>query len=165
VSEELRYPGPGGVKTGVIARPASRGRGVVILGACDDGPAICDALAARGFVGAAPAAADALNVEAVASVIGFVAGSGATEGDKVALFVLPAGVALAVTLATEIAELIEGVLAVGPIGSDDKGRLRSFGVRVQVRPDINPAALTEASGSSGEEAWDAVVAGLTGVGC
>jgi hypothetical protein len=121
---------------------------------------MCDSLAARGFVGAAPVAEDENSLETVAAIAGFVAGSGSTTGDRVALLALPASSELAVTLGTQIADLIERVVFVGRDHLHNIDALRSAGVKAEVRPDIDATTLVEASSAAGGVGWEATVAAL-----
>lgn len=146
MTEQLRYPGPGGIKVAAIARPPDAAPGVVVIGAAWHGSTWCDALAEHGFVGAAPAADDDDDPNALAGLIGFVAAGHATVGESVTLLGVGEGGSLATVIAREIPELAPRAVTVGlPTG---EGAAAS----------LDPTALL----TGDAEAWKVLTEALTG---
>ena len=119
MTKEQPYPGPGGIKIAWLARVASAGPGVIVLGAGQQARAVCDGLACRGRPAAAPADEDAGQPEAVAALVGFLAGSSMTSPDEVTLLAFDdAAGFMAEALAEELEDLVEGTIQ-SPVPASD----------------------------------------------
>lgn len=122
MTEQFRFPGPGGPASAVLAKPGAPGPLVVVLG-LDPAAAepVVTGLADVGAVGVAPDlggpadAEDQDQLEVIASLVGALVASRSVEGETCSVLATGAGIAQAVAVGQELDDVVARIVAVGPV--------------------------------------------------
>jgi len=152
VAEQLSFPGQGGLKQALVARPAGgQGPGVVVVVPAGQGSAaaLCAALARHGFVAASlePSGASRteqerslLETDDLAALSGFLLVRAAAAGRAVGLVAFGAATSAAITVADALPDVLGALVVFSDQALDPQIQALEVPVQAHLRDDAAAAA-------------------------
>jgi len=154
LTERVRFPGAGGLKTAAMASPEGGvGPAVMLVAPADPagGSDLCSAFARRGFVAASlvPAGSGQRELESpdpddLAGLAGFLFARRATAGNAVGVVAFDDGVGASIALVRSIPDVVRALVLFGPLAAGDL-----LGLPVPVQAHVQAAVEADLGDGAG----------------